>query len=63
MRKNLQDNQNLSILQYVCNAHILNLLSKDVFLPQIGGRVIKIIKYFRNTHLASSWFKKLVESN
>lgn len=28
MKKNLQDNQNLNILQYGCNNHIQNLLSK-----------------------------------
>lgn len=58
MRKNLQNNQTLNILQCGCNTHILNLLPTDVLLPQIEGHVIKIIKFYRNTNFSAAWYKQ-----
>lgn len=62
MRKCIQNNPNLGIWNIPrkkeCNAHILNLFSKDVFLFQIEDNVIKIIKHFRNIHLPATWYKQ-----
>ena len=35
----------------------MNLLAKDVEIPGIKEHVVVIMKYFRNTHLPSAWFK------
>jgi hypothetical protein len=57
MRRQLADET--EIIQYGCNAHILNLFSKDVQVKNVQANVIKIIKYFCNTHLPRAWYKRL----
>ena len=57
MRRELQKDDELDNIQYGCSAQLLNLLSKDVTLKSVGSQVIKIIKYFRNTHQPASLYK------
>lgn len=57
MRDELTKSEKFDIIYYGCSAHILNLLAKDLQLPKVGKNVIKIIKYFRNTHLPNAWYK------
>lgn len=60
MRRQLQTNTGgddgaqvkLPILAYGCSAHILNLLAKDLEIPDATVHVLKVIKYFRNNHFA-----------
>jgi len=58
MRKNLEELEELNIIQYGCNAHILNLLSHDLEIPNVQANILKIIKYFKNKHLPPAWYKK-----
>ena len=44
------------LITYGCGAHYMNLLAKDVEIPGIKEHVV-IMKYFRNSHLLSAWFK------
>jgi len=57
MRRELQKEDDLDIIQYGCNAHILHLLSQDLKLSGVIQPVVKIIKYFRNHHMPAAWFK------
>lgn len=57
MRQYLQETNEISIITYGCSAHLLNLLAQDVEPPGVKETVLKIIKYFRNRHLPSAWYK------
>lgn len=46
------------IITYGCSAHILNLLAKDIDVPDLKDNVKKIIKYFRNTHFPAAKYKQ-----
>jgi len=58
LRRELTLNPDTDIIQYGCTAHILNLLSKDVNISYVSAFVIKIIKYFKHTHLPKFWYKR-----
>lgn len=58
MRRLLEENPTRSIIQYGCSAHILHLLASDVQIPGILEQIVKVIKYFRNTHLPAAWYKQ-----
>lgn len=58
MREELAKSEDFDIIYYGCSAHILNLLAKDIEFPNISKNVIKIIKYFKYTHLPTAWYKK-----
>lgn len=55
MRRNLSEDENSDIITYACASHQLNLLAKDLEIPNVAKYIIKIIKYFRNTHLPAAW--------
>lgn len=58
MRKDLEDMPENNIISYGCSAHILNLLAHDLgkdFLS-IQKHIVRVAKYFRNHHLAKSWY-------
>jgi hypothetical protein len=57
MRRNLAADESMHVITYACGSHQLNLLAKDLEIPNIAKHVIRIIKYFRNTHLPASWYK------
>lgn len=59
MRRNLAEDENSEIITYACGSHQLNLLAKDLEIPNVAKHIIKIIKYFRNTHLPASWQEQL----
>lgn len=59
MRRQLADNEDMDIIQFGCNAHILNLLAKDVKIEGVSGPIVQVIKYFRNTHLPAAWYKSM----
>lgn len=46
------------IIQYGCSAHILHLLASDIQIPGLLEQILKVIKYFRNTHLPAAWYKE-----
>lgn len=46
------------IITYGCSAHILNLLAKDINVPDLIDDVKKIIKYFKNTHFPAAKYKQ-----
>lgn len=48
----------LDIITYGCSAHILNLFAHDIDIPEIKEHIKKVIKYFRNSHFASSKYKQ-----
>ena len=54
MREELAKSGDIDIIYYGCSAYVLNLLAKDLELPNVSKNVIKIIKYFRNTHLLNA---------
>jgi len=41
------------------SAHTLNLLAKDLEIPEVTVHAIKVIKYFRNNHFAKAKFQEL----
>ena len=45
------------IIAYGCSAHYLNLLTKDVEIGGVKENIVQIMKYFRNVHLPSSWYR------
>ena len=58
MRNMLGYNDELSsVVTYGCGAHQMNLLSKDIEISGVKEHVVKIVKYFRNTHLPAAWYK------
>ena len=57
MRRHLEENISRDLLTYGCSAHLLNLLAKDVEIPEVKEQVVRIIKYFRNTHLPAARYK------
>lgn len=57
MRRLLEIVPGINIIQYGCSAHILHLLACDIQIPGLMEHVIKVIKYFRYTHLPAAWYK------
>ena len=57
MRRHLEENISRDILTYGCSAHLLNLLAQDVEIPEVKEQVVRIVKYFRNTHLPAARYK------
>lgn len=55
MRRELHKDSDKPIITYGCGAHMLNLLAKDLEVPNVHKHVVKVIKYFRNTHLPAAW--------
>lgn len=52
VREDLVKIEELDIICFDCRDFtLINLLSKDMQFPGIGENVIKIIKYFHQTHL------------
>jgi len=51
MRKQLAESTELDVICYGCEAHILNLLAKDLEIANIKNNILRIMEYFRNTHL------------
>ena len=47
MRRHLEENISRDLLTYGCSANLLNLLAKDVEIPEVKEQVIRIIKYFK----------------
>ena len=47
-----------TIFTYGCSAHIFNLLSQDLQIPDIKQHVVQITKYFRNNHFAAAKYKE-----
>ena len=58
MRKTLEENTDSKVITYGCSAHILNLLCKDLQIPDVKEHVVQIVKYFRNNHLARAKFSQ-----
>lgn len=54
---------NVPILTYGCSAHNLNLLAKDLEIPNATGNVLKVIKYFRNNHFAHAKYSLTKANN
>jgi len=42
----------------ICYFHILNLLAKDLEISDIKNNILRIMKYFRNTHLPNAYYKR-----
>jgi len=60
MRSNLAQNSDLismDIITYGCNAHIFNLLSKDLKIKDVIDNVKIIVKHFRNNHFSGAKYK------
>lgn len=57
MRRNLDQEDNMDVISYGCSAHYMNLLAKDVEIPGVKDHVVQVMKYFRNSHLPSAWYK------
>ena len=36
-------------------------MSHDLEIPNVQANILKIIKYFKNKHLPSAWYKKANE--
>lgn len=61
MRNQLSECEDLDmpdIITYGCSAHILNLLGKDIDVPDLKDEVKKIIKYFKYTHFSAAKYKQ-----
>lgn len=54
MRSELQKDDAYDVLTYGCSAHLLNLLSQDLNIPNVKEHIVHICKYFRNNHLAAA---------
>jgi len=57
MWENLQQREDVDLITYGCSAHLLNLLAKDLEIPDIKEQVVQVVKYFRNNHFAAAAFK------
>ncbi|CAH2090930.1 unnamed protein product [Euphydryas editha] len=57
MRRELEMQEDIDIIQYGCSAHFLNLLAEDVEVKEVTKHVINVVKYFRNKHLPAAWYK------
>lgn len=51
------DIEGKNILTYRCSSHMLNLLSKDLQIPDITEHLKTIIKYFKNNHFTKGKYK------
>jgi hypothetical protein len=61
MRKKLLEESEGKVVAYGCQAHLLNLLAKDLHKMQKSNteHIICVLKYFRNVHSAQSRLKQL----
>lgn len=50
MRVRVENNTVNPPISYGCAAHQMNLLAKDLDIPDVHKHIIAIVKYFRNTH-------------
>ncbi|XP_063222783.1 uncharacterized protein LOC134531131 [Bacillus rossius redtenbacheri] len=57
MRSDLEK-EDLNFITYGCSAHLLNLLAKDLQVPNVKEHVVEIVKYFRNNHFAHAKYKQ-----
>lgn len=58
MRTLLQEREGTTgIITFGCSAHILNLLAGDLNFSSTKEQVIKVVKYFRNNHIANSAYR------
>ena len=57
MRQDLQLREDVNVIAYGCSAHLLNLLAKDLEIPNIKEQVVNVVKYFRNNHFAGAAYK------
>ena len=57
MRQNLEEREDVDLITYGCSAHLLNLLAKDLEIPNIKEQVVQVVKYFRNNHFAAASLK------
>lgn len=56
MRLQIQRESNdVNVITYGCSAHLLNLLAKDLNVEGVMNNIVRIIKYFRNNHLAKAY--------
>lgn len=54
------DLEGRDILTYRCSSHILNLLSKDLQIPDITGHLKTIIKYFKNNNFSETKYSNII---
>ena len=57
LRRNLENNERVDVIQYGCSAHLLTLLAHDITTASVHKHVVKIVKYFRYTQLPAAWYK------
>lgn len=57
MRENLEHREDVDVITYGCSAHLMNLLAKDLEIPNIKEQVVQVVKYFRNNHFAAATYK------
>lgn len=55
MRRNLDACEEFDAVTYGCETNQLNLLAKDIELPNATKHIVKVIKYFRNCHIPAAW--------
>ena len=57
MRENLEQREDVDLITYGCSAHLMNLLARDLEIPNIKEQVVQVVKYFRNNHFAAAAYK------
>lgn len=57
MREVLEQREDVDVITYGCSAHLMNLLAKDLEIPNIKEQVVQVVKYFRNNHFAAAVYK------
>ena len=60
MRTQLAESTEVDVICYGCGAYILNLLAKNLEIAHIENNILRIMKYFRNTHLPKAYYKREV---
>ena len=58
MSKQLAESTEVDVICFGCGAHNMNLLPKDLEIADIKNNILRIMKYFRNTHLPNSYYKR-----
>lgn len=48
-----------NLIPCYCSAHGLNLLAQDFEILNVSNHVVRVVKYFRNNHLARAKFQEL----
>ncbi|KAJ8881665.1 hypothetical protein PR048_018151 [Dryococelus australis] len=54
----LEENEDLNVITYGCSAHLSNLLTKDLQVPNLKEHVVEIVKYFCNNLFAHAKYKQ-----